>query len=375
MTGSHMAGRLGVIWLVITVAGVLGGLVCCRPALAVTDASWLTAQAGGKAQMTPAHGDFREGNGASNSMVTLRVSTVPAEPGVKLRFDGQQVTAGSDGIAVIRTPYQRTGHTLKLVTPNFSLDHGRIKVKFTVWRSPRPSQKHSTTLTHLILRRNHNVQLGFRLSYKVGLSFVTPDDRYVRSERVSGVELRASGGYVSSVNGGRTIRLLGVMPAEEAGILVARDVNYTLQTVIVDGSNVVNAGQQRVNPSRQKSAKFVLQLRQLTITAHDRLFGTNVGSAAVVTYPDGRRVTYRFGGSHQVVLTNLARGEYHVRILGSGLFTAQSVDLSRNQIINMPIFTITDIIVVAAIFAAVIIAAIVRQRRSRRTVHSEGPSG
>jgi hypothetical protein len=305
-------------------------------------------------------------------IVTLHVYTVPPEPGVKLLFDGQPVTTDAAGVATINTPYRLTGHTLTLVRPEWTSDDGRIQTKFTVWRSPVPEQKHSPTLTHLILRRNHAVQLGFRVSYQLDFSFVTPGNQSVPSGRIDGVELRADGGYISSVKGGQTIRLLGVQPVEEASALTAHTVNYTLQSVMVDGSNVVNAGQQRVNPTRQESAKFVLQLRQLTITAHDRFFGRHIGRDVVVTYPDGRRIRYRFNRAHQVVLTNLARGRYQVRIEGVGFLTSQAVVLSRNQIVNMPILTWTDIITLIVILAVVAVAAVMRQRRGSRTSDAGG---
>ena len=58
--------------------------------------------------------------------VTLHVYTVPPEPGVKLLFDGQPVTTDAAGVAVINTPYRLTGHTLKLVRPQWASDHGRV---------------------------------------------------------------------------------------------------------------------------------------------------------------------------------------------------------------------------------------------------------
>jgi hypothetical protein len=307
--------------------------------------------------------------------VTLHVYTVPPVPGVELLFDGQPVTTDAAGVAVINTPYRLTGHTLKLVRPEWTSENGRIQTKFTIWRSPVPEQKHSPTITHLILRRNHAIQLGFRVSYQVNFSFVTNGNQSVPSNRISGVELRADGGYISSVAGGRTIRLLGVQPVQEAGALVAHTVNYTLQSVMVDGSNVVNVGQQHVNPKQQQSAKFMLQLRQLTITAHDRFFGRHVGRAVVVTYPDGRRVSYRFNRAHQVVLTNLARGHYQVHIDGGGLLTSQAVVLSRNQIVNMPILTWPDIITLIVVLVVVAVVAVLRQRRGSRTANAGGQTG
>jgi hypothetical protein len=317
----------------------------------------LTVAAPARAQATSA---------AAARIVTLHVYTVPAEPGVTLLFDGQPVTTDAAGVAVIYTPYRLTGHTLKLVRPEWTSDHGRIQTKFTVWRSPLPEQKHSPTLTNLVLRRNHAIQLGFRVSYQVNFSFVTTNNTSVPSSRISGVELRADGGSVSSVNGGRTIRLLGVQPVQEAGTLVAHSVNYTLQNVVVDGSNVVSAGQQHLSPTRQQSAKFVLQLRQLTITAHDRFFGMHTGRTVVVTYPDGRHLSYRFDRAHQVVLTGLARGHYQVHVDGGGFLTSQAVVLSRNQIVNMPVLTWLDIITVIVVLAIVAVAALMRQRLGGR---------
>jgi hypothetical protein len=348
-----MTGSTGIRWLTVAWWWAAAAVIACTLALTVA------APAGA----------------ATSRIVTLHVSTVPPEPGVKLLFDGQPVTTDAAGVAVINTPYRRTGHTLKLARTEWTSDSGRIQTKFTVWRSSLPEQKHSPTLTNLVLRRNHAIQLGFRVSYRVNFSFVTTSNSSVPSSRISGVELRADGGYVSSVNGGQTIRLLGVQPVEEAGALVAHTVNYTLQSVVVDGSNVVNAGQQHLSPTRQKSAKFVLQLRQLTIAAYDRFFGMHVGSTVWVTYPDGRRVSYRFDGAHQVVLTGLARGRYQIHVDGGGLLTSQAVVLSRYQIVNMPILTWPDIITGIVVFTVAGVAAIMRQRLGGQTTKARGQAG
>jgi hypothetical protein len=350
-----MISSTGIRWPTLTWRWAAVAVIACALAL--------TVAAPARAQATSA---------VAARIVTLHVYTVPAEPGVKLLFDGQPVTTDAAGVAVINTPYRLTGHTLTLVRPEWTSEGGRIQTKFTVWRSPLSEQKHSPTLTHLVLRRNHAIQLGFRVSYQVNFSFVTTNNTSVPSSRISGVELRADGGYISSVNGGRTIRLLGVQPVLQAGTLVAHSVNYTLQDVVVDGSNVVSAGQQHLSPTRQQSAKFVLPLRQLTITAHDRIFGMHTGRTAVVTYPDGRRVSYRFDPAHQVVLTGLARGHYQVHIDGGGFLTSQAVVLSRNQIVNMPILTWPDIITVIVVLAIVAAAAVMRQRLGGRAGRERG---
>ncbi len=366
-------------WLWAAVAVIACTLACAssrpQPEFALAAArSTVQANAPLPVRANKAHAPTRTRRTAAvrTRIVTLHVYTVPPEPGVTLLFDGQRVTTDAAGVAIINTPYRLTGHTLTLVRPEWTSDDGRIQTKFTVWRSPVPEQKHSPTLTHLILRRNHAIQLGFRVSYQLDFSFVTPGNQSVPSSRIGGVQLRADGGYISSVKGGQTIRLLGVQPVEEASALVAHTVNYTLQSVIVDGSNVVNVGQQRVYPTRQQSAKFVLQLRQLTITAHDRFFGMHIGRDVVVTYPNGRRIIYRFNRAHQVVLTNLARGRYQVRIDGAGFLTSQAVVLSRNQIVNMPVLTWTDIITLIVILAVVAAAAVMRQRRGSRTSDAGG---
>jgi hypothetical protein len=384
-----MISSTGTRWQTVTWLGLAVAVIACTLALTGTRPQAQSAPAAaGSAVRTSAPPPVRAAarstahvsapararlaRAVAPRIVTLHVYTVPPEPGVKLLFDGQPVTTDAAGVAVINTPYRRTGHTLKLVRPEWTSDNGRIQTKFTVWRSPVPEQKHSPTLTHLILRRNHAIQLGFRVSYQVNFSFVTTGNQSVPISRVSGVELRADGGYVNSVAGGQIIRLLGIQPAQEAGALVAHTVNYTLQSVMVDGSNVVNVGQQRVNPTRQQSAKFMLQLRQLTITTHDRFFGMHVGRAVVVTYPDGRRVSFRFNQAHQVVLPNLARGHYQIHIDGDGFLTSQAVVLSRNQIVNMPILTWPDTITLIVVLAGVAVIAVMRQRRGSRTAKARG---
>jgi len=91
-----------------------------------------------------------------------------------------------------------------------------------------------------------------------------------------------------------------------------------------------------------------------------------------VTYPDGRRVSYRFDRAHQVVLTGLARGQYQVHVDGGGFLTAQAVVLSRNQIVNMPVVTWLDIITVIVVLALVAVAAVMRQRLGGRAGRERG---
>ena len=48
------------------------------------------------------------------------------------------------------------------------------------------------------------------------------------------------------------------------------------------------------------------------ITAHDALFGSSIGSTAILTYPDGSRVRVALDSHHMAVLPRLPRGRYSV---------------------------------------------------------------
>src|SRR5204863_491234 len=90
------------------------------------------------------------------------------------------------------------------------------------------------------------------------------------------------------------------------------DVSYSLQSVVADGANLVDAGRQRFRPAQSPVVTFTVQFHTLTVRAHDALFGDPLGVRAKVTGPDGAVHVLSMRPDHRATLDHLPRGHYRV---------------------------------------------------------------
>ena len=100
-----------------------------------------------------------------------------------------------------------------------------------------------------------------------------------------------------------------------AGGLQRKDLYYSVQRADVLKSNVVNASQQRFEPSNDRTLTFRLSFYPLRLQAKDALFGRPAGTIAKVEFPDGH--VERVALEHGVIqLHSLPRGTYNVTVAG-----------------------------------------------------------
>src|SRR5439155_14142918 len=104
------------------------------------------------------------------------------------------------------------------------------------------------------------------------------------------------------------IWLDGTTPQYRKSTLVESTVYYSVQSLVMGGSDIVDAGKQRFTPASGPSVTVTGQLHDLSITARDALFRDPLGTRALVTGPDGSTVTIGFDGRHTATLHNLPRG-------------------------------------------------------------------
>jgi len=155
----------------------------------------------------------------------------------------------------------------------------------------------------------------------------------------------------------------GLLPVYRKSVLTIRSIAYSLQSVVVDGTNTVDAGKQRFTPARDRAVTFVAQFHDLTVSAHDAMFSGAVGSAAKVTMPDGTVRTVRFGPDHTATLRELPRGHYRVDVRAGGMTAGQEVRLSQDRVVDVQVLSRRDLAVVAA-FALVIAVGLVLAGRA-----------
>jgi hypothetical protein len=300
--------------------------------------------------------------------VTLTVRTVPPLPGIKLTLDGQPQWTDDWGYANWTQEHNFAAHTLTLVDAKVELPDQHYR--FTRWAGQRdPNQAFNETVTGLPMRRNYMVTAAFTVQYPVGAKFVDNKGRPLDPDRISAVKIRSDTGQVMDLPKTGTVWLDGTQPVYRKSELVENDVSYSLQSITVSGTNIVDAGRQRFSPAKGASVTLAGQFHDLTVRAHDAIYQGSVAGQARVTCPDGTVQTVPLGPDHTATLHNLPRGRYSVTVVsGGGLVLADEFILSRDKELDLPVVSRADLgtIGVAAVLVAVGLLLAGRSRLRRR---------
>ena len=108
--------------------------------------------------------------------VTLTIRTLPATPGVRLRFDGQLLRTDRQGVARVTVEHDFLPHTLSLA--DVIIEHPGVRMRFTRWTGQRdPNQAYSRTVTGLPMRADYTMTAAFTVQYPVTVRLVEQNDR------------------------------------------------------------------------------------------------------------------------------------------------------------------------------------------------------
>lgn len=288
--------------------------------------------------------------------VTVTVQTVPALAGVHFTFDGTVLTTDPNGTASFTAEHNFTKHALALV--DTAIDQPTRRYRFSRWAGQRdPAQAFRASVTDLPMRANYTVTAAFSVQYPVRTTLVDQHGTPLDLADVSDVTVKNDAGQLQRLPKDGTIWLDGTVPGYRKSQLVEDPVYYSVQTLMMSGTNIVDSGKQRFTPADAPSVTVTGQLHDLTVTARDVLFGTPLGTRAVVTGPDGAVETVPFDATHTAVLRNMPRGGYHVSVAGvRGLALDEQVGLSRDQALQMAVVSPGDL---AAVGGALLLVATV----------------
>jgi hypothetical protein len=343
------SGRLALGGLLVSAS--LGSVCPAQPALAAPRAPAHAGQA--SVQPWP---------------VTITIRTVPPLPGIRFTFDGSAVTTGAHGKASVTERHNFSHHTLRLVHTRIGW-RGR-RYRFVRWAGQRdPNQAFVPIVRGLPMRANYTVTAAFAVDCPVTPSFSYQRGGALDPARISAVTLRSSTGQEQSLSSGGATWLECQMPEYRDGALSSRAVLYSVQSIMVAGTNVTSAGAQRFEPYRDPRPSLVAYFHDLTITAHDALFGNAAGSEAVVTMPDHSVRRLALGPGHTLVLRNLPQGDYQVAVkAGGSQIPTQNVRLSRDQVVDLTAVSPADMAAVVGALAAVLAGLPMLSRQRRRRV-------
>ncbi len=202
-----------------------------------------------------------------------------------------------------------------------------MRAAFSRWDDPVFLPERSVTLPSTRIEA-----IGYDVSRQVTIEFGDLDGRRIAAERVEALTLRSSIGDVFDLQGTDRPWLLSQRVLRRDAGLEAVDVVYSLQSVMIDGSNVVNRGQQRFTALDAKPWQFELLLYSARIQARDAVLRRPVQGAILLHYPDGHSTSVPLDENGVARVEGLARGTYRAQIVGTGGLNPPTLFvLSRDQ--------------------------------------------
>jgi len=298
--------------------------------------------------------------------VTLTIRTIPALPDVRFMLDGVALTTGGDGTVAHTGQHNFSQHTLRLL--DSTVVRQDRQYRFTRWAGQRdPDQAFRATVHGLPMRADYTITAGFSVWCPVTPHFTDQHGRALDPAQIAQVTVRSDTGRSASLRPSGTTWLQCSRPVARGGTLRSQEVQYSVQDVMVSGTNVVHAGIERFWPVRTRAPTIVGYFHDLTITAHDALFGGGTGQEALVTLPDRTVVTEPFGPGHAATLSHLPQGSYQVRVkAGGAIVSTQTLRLSRDVTVDLTAVSPIDLVALGGgLFAAVVCLPLLSGPRRR----------
>ncbi|MFF0474572.1 hypothetical protein [Streptomyces sp. NPDC004284] len=307
--------------------------------------------------------------------VTVTFRTVPAVPGVRLVFAGTSLVTGADGTASYTGARTADRKSLQLLDTSVSTPDARYR--FARWAGQRdPDQTFRPRVDGLPLRADYTITAGFAVQYPVTVSFTDQHGTPLDPSRVSAVKVKGSDARTTDLSVSGTTWLDGTVPVFRNSRLTPVPVDYTLRSLVYDGAELADAGRQGFRPGADRHLTFTGAFHDLTVTAHDALFGSAAGDRATVTGPGGQATTVALGPDHTAVLPHLPRGRYTIEVKAPGGTTSpREVQLSQAVTADVTVVSLTDVLVLAGagLLVVGIPVAIRLRRRTRRTAAGPAP--
>jgi hypothetical protein len=296
----------------------------------------------------------------------LVIHVVPKIAGARFSFDGQIFESDANGVAAISAPAGT--HVLEALPIE---DVGRtvvLRAKFSRW-----GDEFFQPRREIELPRVTPLEVGYDVFHPVTLGFVDRDDKAVDTSRVDSVTIRNSMGAVEEYEDVGPHWLQAVRILRRSIGLEAKELLYSVESVIVDGSNVVNRAEQRFVIEGQMTKNIRLLLYSVQFSTHDALFGSPVGSHIIIEYPDGTKRRVRLPEDGRVKVESLARGDYMAWVETSGFSPPMPISVSRDfQETRLKVITYLDLGAFFLVLAGTAVAlAFIGRPRLRSALRSK----
>jgi hypothetical protein len=273
---------------------------------------------------------------------TLNVQTLPPLPGVSFTIDGRTFVTDDHGFVHIEIDRWTQKLKERIEIPDTMLPDGS-RASFARWFG------WSNTL-------EDDVTAAFFVEFPIAYTFIDLQGNPIDPATVDSLTFKSSTGVSHTFKQGEhtdqhMLRGSRVVPTQAGPI--NKNLYYTLESVMVNGSDVVNRAQQRYHPATESAWTVQLRYFFVDFTARDAFFGFPIGSALKLVNPDGNVERVPFESGANLRLGPLPRGEYQVSAVGPGFSPPAPLMLTRDQFVEMKIITYVDMA-----FAGIVLAAI-----------------
>ncbi|SCL34995.1 Glycosyl hydrolase family 71 [Micromonospora pallida] len=302
---------------------------------------------------------------ASRRPGVLRMQTVPPLPGVQVTVDGRTARSDAHGrIAVRVRNFLGLADRIAVAPAAVSPDR---RVVFDRFRGSPDAG----------VRRV--VEVGLRTVRRVSWSFVERVGTPVSVDRITSLRLRSSTGEIHELSGADLARPRWVAESRtQQGPrgLASKQLYYVVDSVVVDGTSVVNRAAQRFVPWDQQAWIIELLFFKVRFSAADMIFSRQAGEAVRLTRADGRVEDLRFAADGTVLVPDLPRGTYEVRVDGGGVSFGRPVSISRDQQVVLSVISPLDLslVVLGVLVVALGLVLAGRPHLCRRLVRARRPA-
>lgn len=289
----------------------------------------------------------------------LQIQTVPPLSGVRFSLVPDPDQDEDSAIASVDQTFVSREGGLALVDIK---KLGLYRVEVLPWQSPDPDVRavfsrwvdtFSPSRQVNIWSATTRLEAGFDVSYLVDLSFFGLEGESVDPERVESITLKSTlGGSQTFDEVGPHWLQIGRVVRRSDGLDETQAL-YSVQSVMVGGSNLVNRSQQQFAPIEEREWQIELMLYSAHISVRDALFRFPLGSAILLEFPDGHTERLPLESGGELTLDSLPRGEYVVSVDGPGISFSKTVALSRNQDVRLEFISYLDIAVASLLAIAV----------------------
>jgi len=275
----------------------------------------------------------------------VQIQIIPALAGVRFSLNGREFVSDASGMA--RTEVDRAG-TFPLEILPLASSNADIRIEFNRWLDDVFTSNREVTVP-----LGRPLQVGFSVHQRVSQKFIDLGGKPVDPARISSVILKSSQGLAIKLTDNQPRWMQASSVARRTTGLEETKIQYSVDSVIVDGSNVVNQSQQRFYVHPNDEWPIQLLLYSARFQARDGLFKFPLGSSIQLEHPDGRVETVPFGPNAEITIRSLVRGIYHVKVAGApGISPLSPVALSRDQDVQLLLISYLDIGIGAVLAAA-----------------------